>query len=138
MKIKIISIIVTFVVVLSLLLFQATRSGTSTVLTPKEALTLEGDFKKIRIAGKVTSDEYEYQIEPELKLEFRITDPEKESGVKLNESIKVIYYGLKPDMFSAGRDVIIDGEVKSGIIYAYNLLTQCPSKYEAPIPIEEN
>ena len=37
-------------------------------------------------------------------------------------------------MFTAGRDVIIDGEYKDGVLQAQKLLTQCPSKYEPPSP----
>ncbi len=48
--------------------------------------------------------------------------------------VPVVYQGLRPDMFEAGRDVIIDGEFKDGVVIASSLLTQCPSKYEAPSP----
>lgn len=50
--------------------------------------------------------------------------------------VPVLYQGLRPDMFSAGRDVIIDGEYRDGVVIASTLLTQCPSKYEAPSPEE--
>jgi len=48
--------------------------------------------------------------------------------------VAVVYRGLRPDMFSAGRDVIIDGSFEGGSVVANTLLTQCPSKYEAPSP----
>ena len=48
--------------------------------------------------------------------------------------IPVVYRGLRPDMFTSGRDVIIDGEFRDGVLTASSLLTQCPSKYEAPSP----
>lgn len=52
-------------------------------------------------------------------------------------SVPVVYQGLRPDMFAVGRDVIIDGEFKDGVVFASSLLTQCPSKYEAPSPDEK-
>lgn len=36
----------------------------------------------------------------------------------------------KPDMFAAGRDVIVEGQLNSaGTIDARQVLTSCPSKY---------
>jgi cytochrome c-type biogenesis protein CcmE len=38
----------------------------------------------------------------------------------------------KPDMFAAGRDVIVEGRLKrNGTIEARQVLTSCPSKYSA-------
>ena len=52
-------------------------------------------------------------------------------------AIPVTYKKLKPDMFAAGRDVIIDGNFINGKVEALNLLTQCPSKYEPPNATEQ-
>jgi cytochrome c-type biogenesis protein CcmE len=35
----------------------------------------------------------------------------------------------KPDMFAAGRDVIVEGQLAAGTIEARQVLTSCPSKY---------
>jgi cytochrome c-type biogenesis protein CcmE len=48
--------------------------------------------------------------------------------------VPVVYQGLKPDMFAAGRDVLIDGDYVGGVIKAAKLQTQCPSKYEPVAP----
>jgi cytochrome c-type biogenesis protein CcmE len=40
-------------------------------------------------------------------------------------------------MFAAGRDVIVEGRVERGVFHASNLLTTCPSKYEAGVPHDE-
>ena len=53
---------------------------------------------------------------------------------QVGKPVPVIYRGLRPDMFTAGRDVIIDGSFENGTVVASSLLTQCPSKYEAPSP----
>ena len=52
-------------------------------------------------------------------------------------TLPVRYNGILPDMFAAGRDVIVEGRVESGVFHANNLLTTCPSKYEAGVPHDE-
>ena len=48
-----------------------------------------------------------------------------------NATLPVRYNGILPDMFAAGRDVIVEGRVEDGVFHAKALLTTCPSKYEA-------
>ncbi len=47
--------------------------------------------------------------------------------------LAVRYNGVLPDMFAAGRDVIVEGRVEDGVFVAQHLLTTCPSKYEAEV-----
>ena len=130
MKVRIASIIILFIAVIGFLMLQAMGTGTSQVLLPSEVLALERPLKRIRVAGRVSSKEVRYQVEPEFKLEFEIYDPEGQEGTTL----PVTYAGIKPDMFASGRDVIIDGEISGNTLTANQLLTQCPSKYEPPTP----
>lgn len=113
------------------LVWQASTSETSAVMLPSQlaaAPTIEKH--RIRVAGRVTADPVNYQVEPNILLEFSINDP----GQKVGTSIPVTYNGIKPDMFASGRDVIIDGDFLGGRVVASKLLTQCPSKYEPPDP----
>ncbi len=128
-----ISLIVVVATIAGLLMYQASQTGTSLVLLPADLLSpVQGrDLSRIRVAGRVTSDPIEYQMEPAL-LKFRISAPGGESS----SSVPVVYKNLKPDMFASGRDVIVDGEFKNGELVASNLLTQCPSKYEPPNPTD--
>jgi cytochrome c-type biogenesis protein CcmE len=80
------------------------------------------------VGGKVV-DPIEYQTEPGFLLRFGVSDPAGGSSV-----VPVEYRNLKPDMFQAGRDVLIDGDFKGGKIVAAKLQTQCPSKYEPAMP----
>lgn len=123
---------VLFFVVAGALVFQASQSGTSTVLMPSElAAHANTPMSRIRVAGRVTALPVDYKVEPAIELKFSIEDPgtvaDKKPGV-----VPVVYNGIKPDMFAAGRDVIIDGDFVGGVLTANKLLTQCPSKYEAP------
>ena len=47
-------------------------------------------------------------------------------------SLHVEYAGVIPDMFDAGRDVVVEGKVNvGGVFQADTLLTKCASKYES-------
>ena len=110
------------------------KTSTSIVYLPSELAVMPKDkiIPRARVAGKVTVDEFNYQIEPEIHLSFYISDPEGES----NKKIPVSYNKLMPDMFAPGRSVIINGTFKDGTLLAKNLMTQCPSKYEPPTVTE--
>lgn len=119
------------IIILSTLVYLGTQATVSRVIMPSELL--RGDApsatERIRVVGRVTEDEIAYTLEPEIKLLFSIQDPSGGDG-----KVQVQYNGLRPDMFEPGRDVIIDGRFSDGVLIAAQLLTQCPSKYEAPDP----
>jgi len=137
-----ISLVIGFAVVGALLIFQTTRTTSSTVYKPSElAIVAPGSvLTRIRVAGRVADDRpVDYQVQPKLRLAFSIHDPGVDPDSKIASkdplaTIPVVYQGVRPDMFTTGRDVIIDGEFRDGTLQAAQLLTQCPSKYEAPEP----
>jgi cytochrome c-type biogenesis protein CcmE len=125
-----VSLVLIFLTVGGALVFQATKGTSSLVLEPSQLLTQapDGDLERIRVGGRVV-DPISYQTEPQMVLSFSVKDP-KGSEIP----VPVVYLGLKPDMFAAGRDVLIDGDYQSGVIKAAKLQTQCPSKYEPVVP----
>ena len=44
--------------------------------------------------------------------------------------VRVAYHGILPDMFSEGREVVIEGRYQGGALAARQIMTSCPSKYE--------
>ena len=58
-------------------------------------------------------------------LRFRLRD------VKGTALVPVVYRGTVPDLFRTGRDVVVDGRMRSGVFVAVpnTLVTKCPSKY---------
>lgn len=145
-----ISLVIGFAVVGSLAVFQMTKATAATVFTPSElAPTLSVNRERIRVAGRVTDLPIRYELEPKVRLEFSIEDPpakldanhqpvaKASAAPKSGVAIPVSYDGVKPDMFTVGRDVIIDGNLVDGKLVAVKLLTQCPSKYEAPDPSKQ-
>lgn len=125
-----ISLVIAFIVCGGALVYQATRGTSSLVLSPSEVLVkgTSRDLKRIRVGGRVV-EPIAYQTEPRMVLSFGIKNP---AGGE--EVVPVVYNGLKPDMFAAGRDVLIDGDYIGGTIQAAKLQTQCPSKYEPVVP----
>ncbi len=132
------------------MVFQASQQGLAEVFMPSKLATQSKDteLQRIRVVGRVAAAEIDYRVEPQFELRFHIVDP----GVKVSPasesevpaapalapaSVPVYYQGIKPDMFAVGRDVIIDGEFSAGQVRAQKLLTQCPSKYEAPDPAKK-
>lgn len=132
-----VSIVVGFFLIGGLLLYQATQTGTSLVLSPLELQEAHAEGKslqRIRVGGRVADHKIDYQLEPEIRLSFTIQNPGPPDSNSPESLTKVVYEGLKPDMFAPGRDVIIDGDFTNGVLHASTLLTQCPSKYEPPSP----
>lgn len=125
-----VSLVFFFIVAGGVLVYQATQGTSSLVLNPSDlvASAHAKDLARIRVGGRVV-DPVEYQTEPVFLLRFSVQDPGGRPGV-----VPVEYRGLKPDMFQAGRDVLIDGDFKGGKIVAAKLQTQCPSKYEPAMP----
>jgi cytochrome c-type biogenesis protein CcmE len=125
-----ISLVFLFIVCGGALVFQATRGTSSLVLSPSEVVAKApaGTIKRIRVGGRVV-DPVSYQTDPKMVLSFSVKNPGGGEVI-----VPVVYYGLKPDMFQAGRDVLIDGDYVGGVIQAAKLQTQCPSKYEPVAP----
>jgi cytochrome c-type biogenesis protein CcmE len=133
---KLISLGLISISVFLLLIFLTTLNTASVVITPSELI--KDNYKstdRLRVAGRVAQDEILYEVEPDFKLQFFIIDRDTKNQTKSNhenqDKIKVIYEDIKPDMFTNGRDVLIDGKLENKVLIASSILTQCPSKYEA-------
>jgi cytochrome c-type biogenesis protein CcmE len=49
-----------------------------------------------------------------------------------NRSLPVAYRGVVPDLFAAGRDVVVEGKLDAaGTFQSDQMMTKCASKYEA-------
>jgi len=95
----------------------------------KHVLANEG----IRIAGRVTPGSVSKKMTPVgEELNFQLGDFTSD-GHPGNDTVRVHFVGVTPDMFKAegGSDVIVEGKFRDGVVYAHSVLTSCPSKYEA-------
>lgn len=126
-------LIALFVIIAGILIAVATTTSSSTIYSPKDIILLSKDKSRVRIVGKVVAESIVYITDPNFTLTFYLKDREQSNPAS---KVKVIYKGIKPDMFAAERDVLVDGDYKSGEVQAVSLLTQCPSKYEPVAPTQ--
>lgn len=134
-------------VALGVLIYSASRSGAKAVVTVEE-LVVEGTVRKnVRLGAKVADSEIVSSAEPRFSLRFAVTGIGAKNGgdslsaaattgtsVPSSAVIPVVYYGVRPDTFQVGRDVILEGDFDGRSFEAKMLMTQCPSKYEPPKP----
>ena len=116
--------VVVIVASVAYLIFSGATGSTMYFLTVPEVqqklIALKGE--PIRVAGKVTEDPIAWDVR-NLSLAFVIGDTQSR--------IPVYYKGVKPDMFQAGVDVIVEGRIRQdGVLVASVLMTSCPSKYQ--------
>ena len=116
--------IVVIVAAVSYLMFSGASENTMYFLTVPEIQqklpTLGGGA--VRVAGKVTDDPVQWDMRT-LSLAFIMGEGEARLPVQ--------YKGVKPDMFQAGADVIVEGYVRAdGVLIASTLMTKCPSRYQ--------
>jgi cytochrome c-type biogenesis protein CcmE len=115
------------------------RSTSEYYLTVDEAAARQSELmgQSVRIAGRVSPGDIRW--DPiSLTLAFSIVPLPPQDGVKIEpvsmhppQEIKVVCKGQpKPDMFAAGRDVIIEGHLTGhNLVSADQVMTSCPSKY---------
>jgi cytochrome c-type biogenesis protein CcmE len=124
------------------LIITSVRNTAEYYLTVAEARTRQSELsgQMIRVAGRVAAGTINWDAAT-LTLAFTIVQPPDspgQAGVKpvtsidaVAPSFRVISQGQpKPDMFAAGRDVIVEGRLgPDNRIAARQVLTSCPSKY---------
>lgn len=111
------------------LMYTAVNETARAVVTVDQLVSGSASGANLRLGGRVSDDSISYEAEPRPTVKFSVHDiPEGE------RTIDVVYYGLMPDTLKAGRDVILEGQYHGAVFEASSLLTQCPSKYEVPLP----
>jgi cytochrome c-type biogenesis protein CcmE len=104
------------------LLYTSIAGGGTPSIQPSELAGKTGGVQLAgRVVGPVTGDAHAGG------LSFRMRD------IAGDESVPVRYTGSVPDLFRAGRDIVVDGELRSGTFVAEpgSMITKCPSKYVA-------
>jgi cytochrome c-type biogenesis protein CcmE len=102
------------------LLYTSFAGGATPSLRPSE---LDEHTGKVSLAGTVVGP---------------VTGDPRGSGQRFrvrdidgSETVPVVYRGSVPDLFRAGREVYMRGELRGGVFVAEpdSLVTKCPSKY---------
>ena len=145
MSSKIYITIIIVVICLVALIFAATKSNAKAVVTISELMQKKIINTKVQIGAQVAQgSKIESISSPKRIVKFFIVDKvkkdEQDSYIGKGSSseansinkLQVVYSGIMPDTLRAGRDVIVQGVYDGEVFNAYQLLTQCPSKYEPP------
>lgn len=103
-------------------LIYTSFSASTVAKTPSELLAGATPGKSYELTGKVVNGSVKESGD---NLSFAVRD---RTG---NASIPVKYTGTVPDPFKEGREVIVTGTVKNGVLIAEpgSLVTKCPSKF---------
>jgi cytochrome c-type biogenesis protein CcmE len=102
------------------LLYSSIAGGGTPALRPS---SVRGHTEKVSLSGRVikpvTGDAHG------AGLHFRLRD------VQGTATVPVVYTGSVPDLFRAGRDIVVDGHLQNGVFVAVpgTMVTKCPSKY---------
>ncbi len=105
------------------LLYTSIAGGGTPSLRPSQLLANNHGGNRVTLSGKVlgpmTRDAQENARH------FRLRD------VKGTTSVPVVYRGTVGDLFRTGRDISVDGRLRSGVFVGVKdtLVTKCPSKY---------
>ena len=148
-KLRFVAGVILVIAAIGYLIVTAVRNTAEYYLTVDEARARETELsgQTLRIAGRVVPGTIEWDP-TSLTLKFAMAQPplsDSQPAVRTvaqnalgPASFMVLSRGQpKPDMFAAGRDVIVEGRLRrDGTFEARQVLTSCPSKY-SPKPNQD-
>ena len=126
MRIIFISFGIFVLLVTTITLLIAFRSGIEFYKSPTQLLELKNDKVRLRVGGLVVRNSVQRSGVDNL---FVITDGTNE--------VKVQYTGVLPDLFAEGRGVIVRGKLKNKVFIASQVLAKDDEKY-MPREIKNN
>ena len=126
MRIIFISFGIFVLLLTSITLLIAFRSGIEFYKSPTQLLELKDDTVRLRVGGLVVRNSVQRSGVDNL---FVITDGTNE--------VKVQYTGVLPDLFAEGRGVIVRGKLKDNVFIASQVLAKHDEKY-MPREIKNN
>ena len=112
--------------VITVILLLAFRSGIEFYKSPTQLLELKDDTVRLRVGGLVVRNSVQRSGVDNL---FVITDG--------TNDVKVQYTGVLPDLFAEGRGVIVRGKLKNNVFIASQVLAKHDEKY-MPREIKNN
>ena len=118
------------------LIYTGIRETSNYYLTIEEFLPQKDAFANegIRLAGRVQTGSVQWDPK-DLRLSFMLGPFEAKEQLDTLPGLRVNYQGILPDMFTEGRDVIVEGKYENGqSLIAKTIMTSCPSKYEPEKP----
>ena len=126
MRIIFISFGIFVLLVTTITLLIAFRSGIEFYKSPTQLLELKNGKVRLRVGGLVVRNSVQRSGVDNL---FLITDGTNE--------VKIQYTGVLPDLFAEGRGVIVRGKLKNNVFIASQVLAKHDEKY-MPREIKNN
>ena len=118
MRIIFISCGITVLLVTTIILLVAFRSGIEFYKSPTQLLEVKDASIRLRVGGLVLRGSVE---NTGVNNSFVITDG--------NNEVKVQFVGVLPDLFAEGRGVIVRGQFKDNVFIASQVLAKHDEKY---------
>jgi cytochrome c-type biogenesis protein CcmE len=102
------------------LLYTSIAGGGNPSIQPS---ALRGHPGKVQLAGRVVGPVRGDAHAGGLRFSLR--------DVNGTAAVPILYRGSVPDLFRAGRDVVVQGRLRKGMFVAQpgTMITKCPSKY---------
>ena len=93
--------------------------------TIEELSTKEVSLSKVKVGGLIKPDSIKINDEDQLEVSFYVYQG--------SDSLKVYYYGIRPDLFKDDAEVVVAGVFDDNLIIATELQTKCASRYEGDL-----
>ena len=83
------------------------------------------DIQKVKVGGYIKPNSIEVSENDQLEVSFFV--------YQNDHSVKVYYYGIRPDLFKDDAEVVVSGSYNNNLISATELQTKCASRYEGDL-----
>ena len=83
------------------------------------------DIQKVKVGGYIKPNSIEVSENDQLEVSFFV--------YQNDDSVKVYYYGIRPDLFKDDAEVVVSGSYNNNLISATELQTKCASRYEGDL-----
>ena len=90
-----------------------------------ELASESNDIQKIKVGGYIKPNSIQISDDDQLEVSFFV--------YQNNDSVKVNYYGIRPDLFKDDAEVVVSGSYNNSLISATELQTKCASWYEGDL-----
>ena len=123
------SISIVFVIVVSWIFyltnFKQDSSLTVRYYSVGELSDISSQIDKVKVGGYIKPNSIIISEDDQLDASFFV--------YQNNDSVKVSYYGIRPDLFKDDAEVVVSGSYNNSQISATELQTKCASRYEGDL-----
>ncbi len=93
--------------------------------TIEELSTKDVSLSRVKVGGLIKPNSIKINDEDQLEVSFYVYQD--------SDSLKVYYYGIRPDLFKDDAEVVVAGAFDDNLIIATELQTKCASRYEGDL-----